>query len=70
MPSSEMLRLVALVRTDVLEERIASIVTVTKISALLVTLMAKAVCSSVTSVLTRATLRHIPEDGILQKYHC
>jgi hypothetical protein len=35
-------------------------------SPILVTLMMEAVLSSDTFVLIRATLRHIPEDGILQ----
>jgi hypothetical protein len=38
MPSSEMLRRVALVRTDVLEEHIASIIKVTRIGELATTL--------------------------------
>jgi hypothetical protein len=38
-------------------------------SPLLVTLMMEAIHSSETSVLTRATWRHIQEDGILHS-HC
>jgi hypothetical protein len=52
MVSSGMLRRVALVRTDVTEEPGASFIRVTKI----------------TSVLTRATRRNIPEDTILQSH--
>jgi hypothetical protein len=56
---------VALV-TDVLEERIASIIKVTVPSSpILVTLMMEAIRSAKTSV-TTATRRHIPEDSILQ----
>jgi hypothetical protein len=50
-----MLRLVALARTDVLEECVA-IMSVTRIGKL-----------GTTSVLTTATQRHIQEDGILQE---
>jgi hypothetical protein len=73
MPSSGMWSRVALVRTDVLEERIASIIRLTRICELgtlvvtyFFTLMMEAIRSSQTSVLTRATRRNIPEDGILQ----
>jgi hypothetical protein len=71
---------VALVRTDNLEERIASFIRVTRIGELgttstvfvpkppiLVTPMKKAICSSETSTFTRAARRHIPEDDIPHK---
>jgi hypothetical protein len=51
-----MLRRVALVKTDVSE----------KLSATIITLMMESLSSSETSVLTRATQRNIPEDGILK----
>jgi hypothetical protein len=46
------------------------LVTVNIVTSLLIlfTLMLEAIRSSKTSVLTRATLRHIPDDSILQEY--
>jgi hypothetical protein len=78
MVSSGMLRRVALVRTDVLEELSTSFIRVTRISELrttlavtsnLVTLMKEALSSSETSVLTRVTRHNIPKDAILHS-HC
>jgi hypothetical protein len=71
---------VALVRTNILEERIASIIRVKRIgmlqllittnivssSLILFTLMMEVIRSSETPALTGATWRHIQEDGILQ----
>jgi hypothetical protein len=54
-----MLRRVALVRTDVSEERSAPFIRATRIGEL---------SSSETSVLTRATRRYIPEDAILHSH--
>jgi hypothetical protein len=67
-----MLSRLALVRTDVSEKRSASIIRVARIgeSTILVTLMMEALSSSEASVLTRATRRNIPEDGILQCLGC
>jgi hypothetical protein len=78
MASYGMLRHVALVRTDVSEELNASFIRVTRIdelvtasvvpsSPILCTLMKEVPSSSETSVLTKATLRNIPEDSILHK---
>jgi hypothetical protein len=38
-------------------------------SPILVTVMMEGLCFSETSVLTRATWRNIPEDGILRSHH-
>jgi hypothetical protein len=54
---------VALVGTDVSEERNASVV---PSSLIHFTMMMRKLGSSETFVLTRAALHHIPEDGILQ----
>jgi hypothetical protein len=74
-----MLRRVTLVRTDASEQFIASIIRMiknqrdseivtTNVPSLLIlfTVMMEAIRSSETSVLTSTTLRHIPEDDILQ----
>jgi hypothetical protein len=67
MPSSEMLRLVALVRTDESEECSTSVIRVTRIG--------KLGTLAVTSnrhmlVLTTATWRNVPDDGILRRGKC
>jgi hypothetical protein len=80
MASSGMLRLGALVRTDVSEElsnkdfvflhslrRLLVAANVTS-SLILVTLMVEALSSSETSLLTRATRCNIPEDAILHSH--
>jgi hypothetical protein len=67
MLSFGVLRRVALTRTDVSEEHIASIIRVTRIIELGTTLMMEAIRFSETSVLTRATRRLVPEDdGIVE----
>jgi hypothetical protein len=59
-----MLHRVALVRTDVLEERSASFIKMTRICELGTTWAA--LRSSETLILTWATRRNFPEDSILQ----
>jgi hypothetical protein len=67
MVSSEMLRRVALVRTDArCERRLLVATSVVPSSPILVTLIQETLGFSETSVLTRATRRNIPEDIILQ----
>jgi hypothetical protein len=76
-----MLRHVDLARTDVSEERNASIIMVTRIDELGTTsaitsnrrtlrkiLMMEAQCSSETSALTRVPRRNFPEDDILHSH--
>jgi hypothetical protein len=77
-----MLRCVALVRSDVSEERITSFIRVTTVGVLrllvndnipssttVFTLMMEAINFSETSALKRVTLRNVPEYGILDG-HC
>jgi hypothetical protein len=79
MSFSGMLRRVAVVRTDIPEERIASFIrvcvsrslitaNVVLCSPILVILMTEAIRSTETSVLTMATRRNMQEDGILHSY--
>jgi hypothetical protein len=74
MASSEVLRSVAFVRTDVSEELSAFFSRVTRVGelgitlALKATLMKEAISSFETSVLTRATRRNNPEDAILHSH--
>jgi hypothetical protein len=58
-----MLRCVALVTTDVPEESMTSIITVTKI-----TLMIEVIHSYEMSFITRVAQRNIQEDGILHSH--
>jgi hypothetical protein len=71
---------VTILRTDVSDERVASIIGVKSMLQLLVTanvpsslipfaLMMEAILSFETSVLTRTTQPHIPEGGILHSHH-
>jgi hypothetical protein len=71
MPSSGMLRGVALVRTNVSEERTASIIRATRIGKpgnLAVTSNQHTLWRNTMSVLTRVTSCNIPEDGILHSH--
>jgi hypothetical protein len=73
MASSGMLRLVALVRTDVSEERRTSFIRVGEPGTTLAVTsnrrtLRRNTKSSETSVLTRATRRNIPEDAILRSH--
>jgi hypothetical protein len=64
-----MLRRVTVVRIEVSEEFIASIIMVIgSCQPILVTLMMETISSSETSILTRATQRNIPEDAILHSH--
>jgi hypothetical protein len=66
-----MLRHVALVRTDVSEERttLRLLVTANVPSSMIIfTPMMEATRCTETLVLSRATRRHVPEDGILQDH--
>jgi hypothetical protein len=64
-----MLQHVAPVRTDVSEEPTTSITRVTRIGELgRLAVTSKALGSSEMPVLTRATWRNIPEDGILHSH--
>jgi hypothetical protein len=64
MPTSRMLRRAALLRTDISEERISSIIRVTRIGEIGTTL---AVTNN-RRTLTRATQRDISEAGILHNF--
>jgi hypothetical protein len=78
MPSSGMWRRVDLVWNDASEKRIASIFRVEKLASEEPVWAGgcslQTIHSSETSVYTRSTRRHIPEDGILQdnlqSHHC
>jgi hypothetical protein len=69
-PSSRLLGCdsLAIVRPDVSEERIASIIKVTLFSDLRTTLAVSSNRSTLRSF-TRATRRHVPEDGVIHSHH-
>jgi hypothetical protein len=67
MPSSEMLCHVALVRSMF---RLLATANVVHSLLILVTLMMEAMHSSEMSVLTTATPRNIPDDGIFHSHRC
>jgi hypothetical protein len=72
MPSSGMLRPVALVRTDVTEECNVTIMKVTRVGVLgtmlAVTSNRRKLRRNTTSVLAKNTRRNIPVNGILHSY--
>jgi hypothetical protein len=72
MPSSGMLCRVTLVRIDITFSRVLLRLLITAnvvpSSPILATLMVEEIHSSETSVLTRATRRHIQEDGLLHSH--
>jgi hypothetical protein len=68
MPSSGMLRHMALVGIHIFIRNMLRMIVITKValsSAILVTLMMEAIRSSETLVLTKDMQHNIPEDGIL-----
>jgi hypothetical protein len=64
------LRRLALVRTEVSEERCSFIIRVTRKSKLGTTLAVTSYAAKEILCITRATRRNIPEDGILHSHCC